>query len=213
MKFGDEMLDLTGREVTLARIISRLTGAPLINFYVGTIMIIFAPPLTFGVILSPLSAFLICMSLMVVTPILPILYQAWRGNIDLDISTQKMRARFFGFAILCYTLAFMMYFIAQSPLMYNLAAAYACVTAGVMLANFRTKVSVHSAGVAGPGTALILVYGPAALFVIILWIVVVWSRVILKQHSLNQGLLGIGIGVIITLIVYAFLYPIPIIQT
>jgi membrane-associated phospholipid phosphatase len=62
------------------------------------------------------------------------------------------------------------------------------------------------AGIAGPGTALILVFGPPALIVIVAWLLVAWSRTVLQQHTLFQTLLGILLGASITVGTYLVLY-------
>ncbi|MGY5877051.1 MAG: hypothetical protein RTU30_14970 [Candidatus Thorarchaeota archaeon] len=205
MKFGDEGLGLKGRDVTVARIISRLTPAPLINLYVGSIMV-FTSPVALGPILTPWTALLLCIIFMVILPVTPIIIEAWRGNIDLDVSLQEMRSRFFVFAIVCYLLAILIFIIFECLIMYVLAAAYFGVTTGVMIANYRTKVSVHAAGVGGPGTALFMVYGIVALPVVAVWIAVVWARTVLHQHSTHQSIVGLFIGIIITFLVYGVLY-------
>jgi len=90
-----------------------------------------------------------------------------------------------------------------------LSAAYFTVTSGVMIATLRTKVSVHGAGVGGPGTALLIVYGWEAWPVIILWTAVIWSRTVLKQHSLAQAIAGVVLGILITVPTYWLLYVWP----
>ncbi|MHA1926469.1 MAG: hypothetical protein ACW974_11185, partial [Candidatus Thorarchaeota archaeon] len=58
----------------------------------------------------------------------------------------------------------------------------------------------------GPGTALLIVYGWTAWPVTILWIAVIWSRTVLKQHSLSQSFAGVMLGILITLPTYWLLY-------
>lgn len=205
LKYHDEILGLQGRRVGVARFISRTTPAPFINLYVGLIMSYF-PPNTLGPFLNPLESVLICLIMMVATPVLPILMQARRGKVDLDVSVREMRMRFFSFSLACYVAAYAVYWWYQCDIMRVLAAAYFGVTLGVMLATLRTKVSVHAAGVAGPGTALMYVYGMIATPVVILWIAVVWARTLLRQHTLAQSLGGILIGVAVTLTVYLMVY-------
>jgi membrane-associated phospholipid phosphatase len=205
LKYHDEILGLEGRRVTVARAISRVTPAPFINLYVGIIMSFF-PPATIGPLLAPLESVIICLILMVAAPVLPIVVQARRGKVDLDVSAREMRLRFFAFSLLCYVAAYEVYWWFQCDIMRILAAAYFGVTLGVMIATLRTKVSVHAAGVAGPGTALICVYGTVALPVVILWIAVVWARRILRQHTLLQLVGGILIGIAVTLAVYWLMY-------
>ena len=206
MKFGDEALGLSGRQVTVARVISRLTSAPLINLYVAIIMILWSP-IGLGPVLDPFSALGICLFWMVVLPIVPIVNSALAGGTDLDVSTRENRAKFFAFSLLCYAFAFLAYLNASCLIMSSLAAAYFTVTASVMIATFRTKVSVHGAGVGGPGTALIYVFGFVAFPVILVWVSVIWARPVLKQHSTSQTVAGVVIGVIVTMITYFLIYP------
>ena len=207
MKYGDEHLDLSGRDVTIARVISRVAPAPLINFYVGLILAIWSP-IGLGPILTPITMMVICILVMVVLPITPIVIQAWRGSVDLDVSERASRPKFFLWSILCYALAYVIYTLTDCLIMSALAAAYFFVTAGVMLTSFKTKASVHVAGIAGPGTALIMVFGAPALLGIVAWLLVAWSRTVLQQHTLVQTLLGIVLGAAITTGTYlAFYFP------
>jgi membrane-associated phospholipid phosphatase len=205
MKYGDETLDLSGRDVTLARAISRITPAPIINLVVGTIMSISSSD-RLGPILTPSTSILLCLIFMVVLPVAPILVEAYRGKVDLDVSRQEVRTKFFAYAIFFYLIAFSSYYLADAQVMINLSAAYITVTTGVMLVNRISKVSVHGAGVGGPGTALMVEYGFLAAPIIPVWILVVWSRTVLKQHTLTQSLSGVLLASVITLLTYYTLF-------
>jgi membrane-associated phospholipid phosphatase len=87
-----------------------------------------------------------------------------------------------------------------------LAAAYFTVVTSVTLVNQKTKVSVHGAGIGGPGTALFFVFGWFAFPVILGWLLVIWSRTTLKQHTLRQSIGGVLIGIIVTCCTYPFVY-------
>jgi membrane-associated phospholipid phosphatase len=117
-----------------------------------------------------------------------------------------MRARFFGFALCCYVGAYVVYWLGQCHVMRVLAGAYFGVTTGVMLSTLKWKVSVHAAGVAGPGTALLCMYGLTATPVILVWLAVLWARPVLKQHTATEGTGGLLLGILITLATYAVLY-------
>ncbi|MGQ4910752.1 MAG: hypothetical protein ACP6KW_01150 [Candidatus Thorarchaeota archaeon] len=205
MKYGDEHLDISGMHVSIARAISRVTPAPLMNLYVAVILALWSP-IGLGPVLSPLSAILICVALMVVIPVLPIIFAAWKGSVDLDVSAREQRAKFFVFSLVCYVLAFAVYTALECLIMSSLAVAYFFVTLGIMLVSFKTKVSVHVAGVAGPGTGLIVIFGVNALPVILLWIVVAWARTVLRQHSPTQSLTGLILAVVISYISYSITY-------
>jgi hypothetical protein len=208
LKFNDESLDITGTGIQIARIVSRLTPAPLINLYVGVIMV-YTSPIGLGPILNPPSALLILILGMVILPIIPIILSAWRGHIDLDVSLRENRAKFFAFSLLCYAIVYSIFSLAECRILAVLSAAYFTVTSGVMIATLKTKVSVHGAGVGGPGTALIIVYGLIAWPVIIPWIAVIWSRTVLKQHSFAQSIAGVLLGILITVPTYWLLYVWP----
>jgi len=205
LKYGDELIELHGTKVSIARFISRVTPAPLINFYVGVIFSWFSP-IGLGPILTPVGSLLLCMVLMVVMPIAPIILEAARGNIDLDVSQRESRTKFLLFSLLCYLLSFIVYTLLGCVSMSSLAAAYFTVTLGVTLVTLKSKVSVHGAGVGGPGTALIFVFGIFALPVVFVWIAVIWARIVLQQHSRAQSIGGLLLGVFITAITYPFVY-------
>ena len=205
VKYHDELLELKGFRVTLSRAISRLTPAPLINLYVGLIFSI-ASPIGLGSILTPLTSILICILIMVILPVAPIVFEAWKGNVDLDVSERENRAKFFVFSMMCYIIAYGVYSYFSCVIMSTLAAAYFSVTVGVFFVSFKSKISVHGAGVGGPGTGLIYVYGPIALLVVILWILVIYSRVTLRQHTLQQTISGVALACLISWITYFLLF-------
>lgn len=205
MKYADETMDLDGRGISVARGISRLTPAPLINLYIGLI-IAFGSPTSLGPLLNSWSVLLVVGIFMVILPVTPILFDSWKGNIDLDVSTQEMRTKFFLYAIFFYLVALIIFFLAECHIMMVLSAAYIMVTVGVMFSTMKSKVSVHGAGIGGPSTALFYIYGIIATPVILLWILVIWARTTLKQHTLTQSILGLVIGIIITIIIYELLW-------
>ncbi|MHA1576107.1 MAG: hypothetical protein ACTSU3_01980 [Candidatus Thorarchaeota archaeon] len=205
MKYGDELLELQGRRVSAARVISRIAPAPLINLYVG-IIFSFYSPIGLGPVLTPISNILLCSIMMVILPITPIIYSARKGTVDLDVSEWKSRTKFFLFSLPVYALAFLVYSILGCVIMSALAAAYFTVTSGVTIANLRTKVSIHGAGIGGPGAALLIVFGWIAAPVILAWILVIWSRTVLEQHSLAQSIGGVMLGIVITLCTFPFVF-------
>ncbi|MFW9786317.1 MAG: hypothetical protein ACFFE2_08085 [Candidatus Thorarchaeota archaeon] len=205
MKYHDELLELEGTGVTASRVISRMTPAPLINLYVGVIFSI-ASPIGLGPYLNAITSILLCLAIMVILPIAPIVLEAWRGNVDLDVSDRESRTKFFIFSMMCDVLAYVVYSYFACHIMSTLAATYFAVTLGVLLVSLRWKISVHGAGVGGPGAALIYVYGPIALIVVVVWALVVYSRITLKQHSLSQSIGGVSIAAIISWVTYIVIY-------
>lgn len=205
VKYHDELLELSGRRVTISRVISRATPAPLVNLYVGIIFSLMSP-IGLGPILDPLSSILLCIIIMVILPIVPIVFEAWRGNVDLDVSVRESRTKFFIFSMMCDILAFSVYSYLSCHIMSTLAAAYFAVTLGVTLVSFKWKISVHGAGVGGPGAALIYVFGIPAFLVVIVWALVIWARMILKQHTIEQSVGGVIIAFAISWTTYFLLF-------
>lgn len=205
MKYHDELLDLSGRHVKISRIISRITPAPLVNLYVGIIFSLISP-IGLGPILDPFSSILICTIIMVLLPIVPIVYEAWKGNVDLDVSVRESRTKFFIFSMMCDVLAFSVYSYLGCHIMSTLAAAYFTVTLGVTVVSLKWKISVHGAGVGGPGAALVYVFGAIALLVVLVWILVIWARTTLKQHTIEQSVGGVFIAIVISWTTYILLF-------
>ena len=59
-----------------------------------------------------------------------------------------------------------------------------------ILINRYEKISAHTMGAAGPMAALTFVFGPAALFLMVLVIIVGWARIRLECHTFIQVALG-----------------------
>ena len=90
-----------------------------------------------------------------------------------------------------------------------IAVAYAAVTSVIAIVSLFWKVSAHAAGVTGPITGLIWVYGFFLFPVMFLAVIVAWSRWKLKLHTPLQLLTGILIAIVVTAIVYWILWGIP----
>ena len=72
----------------------------------------------------------------------------------------------------------------------------------LLIVNMFWKISAHLFGITCPVTMIILLYGIPALPIVILPILIGWSRIKLKCHSLSQVLAGASWGVLATLSFY-----------
>jgi len=191
---------------TIADILSYLFSPTVFAFYVLIILFLF-PPLS-----SPgnnqLLIIIMAVLLLCVFPIIAILYYFKKGRVDIWVSNQKQRTPFYLAAITGYVLASIFFYLQQETTLFVLSVAYVGVTAAVTIGNFITKVSSHSAGVAGPIAALMYVYGAPALLFVLFLPMVFWSRLKLNAHTFTQLTLGVIIGTGVTLFVYALLFPI-----
>lgn len=85
--------------------------------------------------------------------------------------------------------------------------AYLCVASATFVITVLWKISAHTAGIAGPSTALVFVFGACALPLYLLAILMVWSRVKLGAHTLDQAVAGVIVAIGIASLVYYVFYP------
>lgn len=189
---------------TIANILSYVLSPTVFTFYVILIFLLF-PPLN-----NPKNIFVsltLAIIFLCIFPIVMILYFKQKGKVDIWVSNQNQRLPFYLIAIIGYILGSIIFYIRGETTLFVLSVAYVGVTSAVAISNFSTKVSSHSAGVAGPLLAITLVYGVLALPSFLLLPLVFWSRLKLNAHSFTQLTLGSIIGMIVTFCVYILLYP------
>lgn len=144
--------------------------------------------------------------LLSVFPILPIFYFSRKGATDMEVHERKKRTFFFLMAIAGYILSSAVFYFLNYHSMFFISLAYIFVTTAVMLVNIFWKISVHSAGVAGPTTALVYVFGLGFIPLYILTVLVILVRLKLKAHTLPQLMVGALMAIAITFLTYFFFY-------
>jgi membrane-associated phospholipid phosphatase len=137
---------------------------------------------------------------------LPIAYGVRRGQIDLDVSDLKKRVPLYLPGLASYAIGTSVFWILNSKVMFVIALAYLCVASSTFMITLVWKISTHTAGVAGPITALVFVFGPWILPLHALSIVMVWSRVKLGAHTLDQAVAGLLVAIAVTSCVYFLFY-------
>jgi len=181
---------------------SLVLSVPVINFFV---LLAFVYGFSTG-ILTQLNALLIGISLVVVIPVVPILHASRKGWIDLEIQDKEERAGFFISPLFGYATAGLVFYLMQAHALYVMAASYAAITLIYLFINNFGKISVHTAGTAGPATALLWVFGPIAAPLYLLTIFVMWVRLQLEAHTLVEAFAGAVVAVIITAATFKLLY-------
>ena len=192
----------------LAERISLVLSAPMLAFLAAVIFSSISP-IGVGPFLSELTSMMLGMLFLSILPILPVLYYARKGIVDIDVSDRRMRPKLFGMAILGYSLGAISFYFLEGTSLMVLSAAYVCVTSTVAIVSFFWKISVHTAGIAGPVTGLTYVFGWIAALLYLLLLPVAWARLKLKAHSFMQVFSGSIAAVLVTFAVYLFLYPAP----
>ena len=96
-----------------------------------------------------------------------------------------------------------------------LILCYAIDTFIVMLITTQWKVSIHTTGLSGPVAALIVLLGPIGALFGLIYPVLIWSRVLLKKHSLAQAIVGGAQGFFLTcfwLYLFIGLFNLPVVE-
>jgi membrane-associated phospholipid phosphatase len=103
-----------------------------------------------------------------------------------------------------YPLGFVALKLVHAPQVFEaVLLTYVIVVLGLILVNLFFKASGHAAGVAGPVSALIYLYGLIATPLIALIPLTMWARVRARGHTLAQTIVGALLSAAITVAVLA----------
>ena len=150
-----------------------------------------------------------------ILPMAIILFWAKKLNTDSDISNREDRFTPLVVGIVSYFIGFLIsWFINIDNFLTLLLLCYSVNTGVVLLITSKWKISVHTTGLSGPVAALILLLGPAGAVFGIIYPILIWSRVLLKKHTLAQAICGGVQGFYLTVLemylyMYIFSKPIP----
>ena len=142
-----------------------------------------------------------------VLPILIIVFWAKKLNTDHDISNRQDRYMPLIVGIISYFIGFLTCIALDAGnFLTILFLCYSVNTGVVLVITSKWKISVHTTGLSGPVAALILLLGPVGAVFGILYPLVIWSRVLLKKHTLAQAICGGVQGFFLTVLeMYLFM--------
>jgi len=189
------------------RIISAILSPPAIAFGTVTVFSFFSPIGT-G-LLQPWHSFLLGLFFIVIGPILPLMTMVALGKLTFDVRNRRDRPLLYLAAILVYSAGAVVAWFFQNHTMAVLAVAYAAVTSAIAIVSLFWKVSAHAAGVAGPITGLIWIYGLIPVPFLLLAVLVAWARWRQGLHTITQLISGILIAMIVTAGVYLLYWSVP----
>ena len=191
----------------LLRIISAILSPPAIALGTVTVFAFFSPIGT-G-LLQPWQSFLLGFFFIVIGPILPLTTMVALGKLTFDVRNRRDRPLLYLAAILVYSAGAVVTWLYQNHTLTVLAVAYAAVTSAIAIVSLFWKVSAHAAGVAGPITGLIWIYGLIPVPFLLLAVLVAWARWRQGLHTITQLISGILIAMIVTAGVYWLLWGVP----
>jgi len=163
-------------------------------------------PVGLGPLMNPLSSALVGIVTLCLAPFVPVLHSKMTGRTDLDVSDPTKRVPLYALGLIGYAMGIATFLVLNNKLMFVMAAAYLCVGLAMCLITLGWKISAHTAGIAGPTTALVFVFGIWVAPLYSLSILMVWARVKLCAHTLNQAVAGLIVAITITSIVFLLFY-------
>lgn len=149
------------------------------------------------ILLLSTAIFFLCM-----TPAIGVLIYTKKGVIDIWVSDRKTRTPFYIIAIIGYIVGLVIFYLINQHEFFVFTLAYLLVTIVLTLLNLKTKMSSHAAGLTGPLTAILYLFGIHALPLFLFLPLLIWARLKLNAHSRAQLLGGSIIGVIVTYSTY-----------
>ncbi|MBP3790959.1 MAG: hypothetical protein ILA26_02895 [Methanobrevibacter sp.] len=136
-----------------------------------------------------------------ILPMVIILFWAKKLGTDKDISNRSDRYMPLIVGIVSYFIGFLICLIFNvDNFLTCLLLCYSVNTGVVLLITTKWKISVHTTGLSGPNAALILLLGPIGALIGVLYPLIIWSRVLLKKHTLAQAIAGGAQGYFLTVL-------------
>lgn len=138
-----------------------------------------------------------------VGPLLYILIGVQLGKLsDIDVSRRSQRVGPFIFGIVSVTIGWIILSLTHGPRnLQTVMIMTVCSGIIMMVITFWWKISMHASSLGGVATMLTALYGAVMLPLFVLLIVVSWSRVVLRRHTVPQVIAGSLAGIVLTVII------------
>jgi membrane-associated phospholipid phosphatase len=141
-----------------------------------------------------------------ISPIALFLQYRKKGKIvDIDASIKEERTVPMSISVIIFMIGFIFLLLYKVNIIS--IAFWFCYISNTLIAIFinkKWKISAHTMGASGPIAAVTFLFGPVALMFLVISVLVGWSRIQLKCHSLDQVMAG-GIFAFISTYVQIYL--------
>ena len=183
---------------------SQLLNVPVLSGALATYLYLRLPAME----TNALSGYLWVMLFLCVIPLCSLFFYIPKKNEDRTRTLHRQRVVSFIFMMVSYPLGWLVLALTHSPLIFiATAATYTFVTLGLIFFNLllHYKASGHAAGVSGPVTSMIYIFGIWAAPLLLLLPLVTWARLAAKGHNLWQTIVGAAMsGLIAVAVLWAF---------
>jgi len=138
-----------------------------------------------------------------VGPLLYIIIGVRLGKLsDIDVSRRSQRFGPFLFGIVSVTIGWIVLSLINGPRNLQTVMIMTIFSGTVMMViTLWWKISMHASSLGGVATMLTALYGAVMLPLFILLILVSWSRVVLRRHTVPQVIAGSLAGIVLTLVI------------
>lgn len=136
-------------------------------------------------------------------PLLYILICVRLGKLsDIDVSRRSQRAGPFLFGIVSVMIGWLVLALTNGPRNLQTVLIIAVFSGIIMMViTFWWKISMHTSSLGGAATMLTVLYGAVMLPLFVLLVLVSWSRVALRRHTVTQVIAGSLAGIVLSLVI------------
>jgi membrane-associated phospholipid phosphatase len=136
-------------------------------------------------------------------PFLYILIGVRLGKLsDVDVSKRKERLGPFIFALLSICLGLIILLMISAPAALVTVLMMTAISGGIMMIITQWwKISIHASSLAGAATVLTALYGIIMLPCFFLLVLVCWSRVVLRRHTVAQVIAGSLLSIVLATLI------------
>lgn len=138
-----------------------------------------------------------------VGPLLYIIMGVRLGKLsDIDVSRRSQRAGPFIFGIASVMVGWLVLTLTNGPRNLQTVMIITVFSGIVMMViTFWWKISMHASSLGGVATMLTVLYGAVMLPLFVLLVLVSWSRVVLRRHTVTQVIAGSFAGIVLSLVI------------
>lgn len=153
--------------------------------------------------LAALIYALIALFFLSIGPLIYVVIGVRRGRLsDFELSRRSERAGPFLFGIISTSVGLLVLALLHAPRDLQTALLLTAITAVIlMVTTLWWKISLHASTMAGAATVLTALYGIALLPSFLLLVLVSWSRVVLRRHTVAQVVVGSLLSIFLSLII------------
>ena len=138
-----------------------------------------------------------------VGPLLYIIIGVRLGKLsDIDVSRRSQRVGPFMFGIVSVMIGWFVLTLTNGPRNLQTVMIITVFSGIIMMAiTFWWKISMHASSLGGVATMLTVLYGAVMLPLFVLLVLVSWSRVVLRRHTVTQVIAGSLAGIVLSLVI------------